>query len=218
MKQLLIVGGGGFSAEVAWIAEEMSKEKPLPEQWKIIGCADDNESKMGTERYGYSILGSPEALAGNLEGEVWYCCAVSNNKTRENIVARLEKLGWRAATIIHPSVIFAKNTEVGEGSYIGPLSIISPNARIGKHVLINNRVAVGHDATMEDFSQACPGAQINGGCKIGHGAMIGSNASIHQLTSVGAYSTVGSNSQVIMKVKPGTTVNGVPARLLCKSD
>ncbi len=216
MKQLLIFGAGGFSAEVAWVAEEMYMGSPLADQWEIIGYADDDESKKGNYIYGYPVLGDPEYLAANLDGEVWYHCAVANNKTRENMAARLEKLGWHAATLFHPSVVFAKNTEVGEGSYIGALSIVNPNAKIGKHVLINQRVAIGHDVKMGDFSQACPGAQINGGCKIELGAMIGSNASIHQGRTVGKYSTVGANSQVVVKVKPGTTVSGVPAKLLHK--
>ena len=80
--------------------------------------------------------------------------------------------------------------------------------------MINTRAAVGHDAVMADFSQACPGAQINGYCSIGESAMIGSNASILPGKSVGDHATVGGNSQVIRSVRAGTTVNGVPAMVV----
>ena len=78
-------------------------------------------------------------------------------------------------------------------------------------MLINTRAAIGHDAVVEDFSQICPGAQINGNCKVGRRALIGSNASIFPGISIGEGATVGGNSQVIRIVKANKTVNGVPA-------
>jgi acetyltransferase-like isoleucine patch superfamily enzyme len=79
-------------------------------------------------------------------------------------------------------------------------------------VLINQRTAIGHGSTLGDFSQVCPGAQINGDCRIGAGALVGSNASIHQGKSVGDNATVGANSLVVRSVAPGQSVMGIPAR------
>src|SRR5262249_13311645 len=152
--------------------------------------------KRGARMYGYACLGGTSDVPSELRtGTVWYYCAVGNTTAREKVVARLDSLGWRAATLVHPSVVRARNVEIGEGTYVGALSVLSPNAKLGRHVIINQRVSIGHDAVLEDFSQACPGAQINGACRIGRGALIGSNASIQQLGNVGAYAVVGSNSR-----------------------
>lgn len=206
------MGAGGFGAEAIWALEEMNKLESLSEKWNILGYIDDDESKKGKCFYNYETLGSLDEVALNYSGDqLWYFCAIGDNGTRSNIVKSLDELGWKAATLIHPSAIMAKNIEIGEGSYIGPVSVICPNVTIGKHVLINTRAAIGHDTIMENFSQACPGAQINGFCKVGHSSFIGSNASLMPGTRVGERAIIGSNSQVLRAVKNDITVNGVPA-------
>jgi sugar O-acyltransferase (sialic acid O-acetyltransferase NeuD family) len=211
MRQLVIIGAGGFGQEAIWVAESMNPALAETERWEILGYLDDNPERDGQEFYGYRVLGRPSE--GARKGrETWYYCAVGNNTSRAQLAARLDDLGWRAATLVHPSVIQARYTSIGEGTYIGAGSIVSPNARIGRHVIINQRVSIGHDAVMDDFSQACPGAQINGRCRVGRGALVGSNASLLQDKRVGDNAVVGANSQVVRDVETGTTVCGVPAR------
>lgn len=214
-KKLIIVGAGGFGSEAAWVAESMNEKSPASKPWQILGYADDDPAKVGSRLYGYPVLGSASEVAAKWRGEkIWFYCAIGCNETRGKTAAALARLGWQAATLIHPSVICANDVEIGAGSYVGAYSILNPKAVIGRHVLINQRVAVGHDAVLGDFSQACPGAQLNGNVQIGRGAFIGSNASIHQGKRVGEWATVGANSQVIMAVKDRQTVCGVPARVL----
>jgi sugar O-acyltransferase (sialic acid O-acetyltransferase NeuD family) len=208
MRKLVVFGAGGFGQEAVWLAEAMNDAGQPDERWEILGYLDDDSAKQGRSYYGYPVLPDPEAR------DLWYHCAVGSNAAREKVVARLDQRGWKAATLIHPSVIRAREVLVGEGCYIGPGSILSPVAKIGRHVLINQRVSVGHDAVIGDFAQLCPGAQINGRCQIERLALVGSNASIHQGKRVGEAAVVGSNSQVITNVEARTSVGGVPARLL----
>ena len=213
VRNLIIFGGGGFGMEAAWVAEEMTAARLDGAQWQVLGYADDDRHKVGAKSYGYEILGSPEEIAARLgPAELWYHCALGNNQLRRNVAERLDRLGWRAATLMHPSVIRAKDIQVGPGCYVGALAILCPACRIGRHVLINQRTAVGHGSELGDFSQVCPGAQINGDCRIGAGALVGSNASIHQGKSVGEGATVGANSLVVRAVAPGQSVMGTPAR------
>lgn len=217
MKNIVVMGAGGFGAEAIWVLEDMNKYCDAAEQWNILGYVDDDASKKDKEFYDYRTLGTPSAVAEIYRGqEVWYFCAIGSNSTREGVAKRLDGLGWRPAILIHPSVIMARNTSIGEGTYIGAGSIVCPNAAIGRHIIINVRVAIGHDAVLEDFSQAGPGAQINGFCRLGLGAMVGSNASILPGKSIGMHATVGGNSQVVCTVRPNTTVNGVPAVVINK--
>ena len=209
MRQLVIIGSGGFGQEAAWVAESMNEELAEEERWQIRGYLDDNEQCVGRELYGYKVLGRTDAWVA--KGPCFYYCAIGRNAVREAMSVRADALGWLPATLIHRSVVRARQTEVGAGTFIGPGCILSPNSVVGRHVIINQRVSVGHDARMEDFSQACPGAQINGNCRIGRGALVGSNASIHQGKAVGECAVVGANSQVITHVRARTSVCGVPA-------
>jgi sugar O-acyltransferase (sialic acid O-acetyltransferase NeuD family) len=211
MRPFVVVGAGGFGKEAIWVAECMNEQLDVAARWEILGYLDDNPDHEGREFYGYRVLGRPGASlrAGK---ETWYYCAVGKNAVRERLAARLDELGWRAATLVHPSVIQAKRIEIGMGTYVGAGAILSPNARVGQHVIVNQHASIGHDAVLEDFTQVCPGAQINGACKVLRGALVGSNASIHQGRTVGAYAVVGANSQVVRNVDPKTSVCGVPAK------
>lgn len=210
MRSLVIFGAGGFGQEAAWVAESMNDVLSPADRWEILGYVDDNAAEKGNEYYGHRVIESPGDLKATGR-ELWYHCALGNNLLREKISKRLDGMGWKAATLIHPSVIVAKYVRMGEGCYVGAYSILSPNAVIGRHVLINQRASIGHDAHLEDFSQACPGAQINGYCMIRRGALIGSNASIQQGRAVGEHAVVGSNSQVLRSVPDRSTAAGVPA-------
>ncbi len=212
MRKLLIIGAGGFGKEVAWTAFEMNRAFTQLDRWELLGFADDDVEKHGQELFGLTVLGTPEEVAARLDGtQLWYHCATGNNENRERLAARLDALGCRAATVIHPSAILAPRVPVGEGCYLGALTVVNPGVSVGEHVLINQRVAVGHDAVLDDFSQINPGGQVNGLCRIGRSALIGSNASLHPAVHVGKRAVVGANSQVLRDVPPDTTVNGVPA-------
>lgn len=212
MKNIFVMGAGGHGQEAVWILESMNQKHPDSMIWNILGYVDDTVSKKDMMHYGYKVLGPPEEVAIEYVGkEIWYYCAIGINAERERNSIRLEKLGWKAATLIHPSVIIAKYASIAEGSYFGPGSVVCPNSTIGRHVIVNVGVCVGHDSVLGDFSQINPGAQITGYVKIGRGAFIGSNASIHPRKSVGDHATVGANSQVVRNVKSGATVTGVPA-------
>jgi len=216
MRKLVIIGAGGFGQEAVWVAESMNSILPPDDRWEILGYLDDDDSSLGKESYGFKVLGKPSAFnpAGR---EVWFHCAIGNNIKRERVAQSLSARHLRSATLIHPSVIIARDVSVGGGSFVGAGSILSPNCCVGRYVLINQRVSIGHDASLDDFSQACPGAQINGFAKVCRGALIGSNASIHFQKTVGEHAVVGSNSQVIRNVAPRTTVSGVPATVLMRS-
>ena len=213
---LLVMGAGGFGMEAIWVAEEMNRNLSDKNKFKILGYVDDYPEKKGKIFYGYPVLGLPEQVAQELKNEIYFHCAIGDNKSRENVTNRLTLVGWRPITLIHPSALMGREVNIGEGSYIGAGTVVAPRAKIGNHVLINCSSGIGHDSVLEDFSQVCPGARVNGMCIVKKHAFIGSNASLHPGITVGAAATVGANSQVIRSVKPNTTVIGVPAKIIGK--
>ena len=213
MKTLVIAGAGGFGKEAAWLVDDVNAASNSGPVWNIMGYVDDDDRKWGSDLYGYKILGKPEQIAEAHPGaEVWYHCTLGIGSQREAMAKRLDALGWHAATLIHPSVICARDAKIGAGVYIAAFSVISCNTTIGNHVVVNHRVAIGHDACVDDFATICAGAQVNGACKIGRMAFIGSNASVVQCRAVGPNAVVAANSLAVQSVPPGVSVLGVPAR------
>ena len=67
MRELYIIGAGGFGRETAWLAERINRKG---QAWKIRGFIDDNESLWGTVCGGYPVFGGLEHLQ-ELNREVW---------------------------------------------------------------------------------------------------------------------------------------------------
>lgn len=215
-KQLLIIGAGGLGNEYAWVAGEMNevalRNGSVNAIWNVLGFTDDDAKKKGSVLGGHVVVGTVnEAFARFGDKDVGFAVAIGDNKTRERIASEAESLGWTPETLVHPSAIVAGGAELGIGSYLGPGTVICPGTKLGKHVIVNTHVSIGHDSTLEDFVQVCPGARVSGGCRVGKRGFLGSNAVLMPKASVGEDAVVGASSLVLRKVLSGTTVLGCPA-------
>ena len=215
-RDLIIVGAGGFAPEAVWVAEDINTAATSagrPVVWNILGYVVYDPSKFPAEISSYPVVGTPEQFAKTGKGRpISFICMIGSNAIREQEAKRAEALGWTPVALVHPSAIVARGSRIGPGTYVGAGSIIAPLAVLGSYVVINNHVSVGHDSTMEDFSQASPGARINGACFVGRRAFLGSNATLLPKARVGEDAVVGASSLVLRGVAPRTTVVGVPAR------
>jgi sugar O-acyltransferase (sialic acid O-acetyltransferase NeuD family) len=216
--ELLIVGAGGFGAIAAWVAESMNAQVTHYNgsgPWDVIGYADCDTSKRGTQHAGHPVHGNIEEVDRAFKGHaLWFFCAIGDNRARAEMVQRALKFGWRPATLVHPSAIIEKTAEIGAGSCIAPAVVISCKARVGAHVVVDAHVSVGHNAVLMDFCEVFSGARINGNCQVGEYALIGCNATLLPGTLVGNRAVVGANSVARGWVEPDTTIFGVPARII----
>jgi sugar O-acyltransferase (sialic acid O-acetyltransferase NeuD family) len=214
MKTLVIIGAGGAGAEAHWVALRQNAQSP---RWHTAGFVDDNPTLSGQTVDGIPVLGGTAEVTRQLAGkDVYFHCAIGNNRQRQRMVRAWEAAGFRAATLVDPTAIVAETAQIGDGTFIGPLSIVAPHARVGRHVLINTHVGVGHHAEVGDFAQLCPGARVNGRCKVDTLAFLGSNAVVHPGLSIGEGASIGAGSFVIRSVKPRHSVLGVPARIVSR--
>jgi sugar O-acyltransferase (sialic acid O-acetyltransferase NeuD family) len=220
LLELIVVGAGGFAAEVLWAAEAMNQSaiaagrSPL---WNILGCCVYDPSLYPSKVLSYPVLATPQEVAQEREGKfLHYICGIGDNRIREKEVGVVEALGWRPATLIHPSCQIAPNAIIGPGTYVAACSVIAPNVKIGSHVVINIHVSIGHDSTMADFSQACPGSRVLGKCKLERSALLGANATLLPGIELGAEAVLGANSVAVSAVPPRVTAFGLPAKIVKK--
>lgn len=57
MKDIYIIGAGGFGREVAWLVDRNNK---IESEWKLKGFIDDNESIWESTENGIPVLGGCE--------------------------------------------------------------------------------------------------------------------------------------------------------------
>ncbi|MDD6291419.1 MAG: acetyltransferase [Lachnospiraceae bacterium] len=207
MKDLYIIGAGGFGREVAWLVERINANNP---EWTIKGFIDDNEWIWGVEYDGYKVLGGSEYLK-RCEN-AYAVCAVGSAKTRKAIIEKYDNSNIKYATLIDPSVILSDSVDIGEGSIICAGTIITVDITIGKHVIINLDCTIGHDSILNDFVTLYPSVNVSGNVKIGVGVELGTGMQIIQGKNIGANTILGAGSVVTSYVPNNCTAVGVPAK------
>ncbi|MDA0205263.1 MAG: acetyltransferase [Acidobacteria bacterium] len=202
--QLLILGAGRFAEDVAdWAAE-------IPGV-ALIGFYQDVRPNGPATIDGLPIFNEAH-LRENITSCKFVCAVGSSGR-----VAFIEKVAaWGAAfaTLVHPSARVSKKASLGPGTLVGPLSNIAAHARIGSQVILNRGASIAHHVVIEDYATIGPGAIIAGSASIGRRALIGAGAVVKPGIHVGADATVGIGTVAVHDVKSGSTVFGVPARLL----
>ena len=201
MTEAVAVYGAGGHAKVVLDALEKAGRT-------VVGVIDDDESRQGTEWFGYPVS-SLSVLEDQPHTEI--VVAVGDAADRERLTARALDAGYRLASAIHPSAAIGRDVLLGRGVMILAQAAVNSGTRIGDGVIINTGATIDHDCVIGDFAHIAPGAHLAGGIEIGARALIGIGASLVPGVSVGAGSVVGAGAVVLEEVRPGDTVVGVPA-------
>ena len=209
IKDLYIIGAGGFGREVAWLAERINAVDPT---WNIKGFVDDSEAVQGTRQGNYSVVGTCQML-GKMDKEVWVVCAIGASYVRKKVIEKVTQFkNVRFATLIDPSVIMSSSVNVGEGTVICAGNILTVDITIGKHVIINLDCTVGHDAILEDFVTLYPSVNVSGCSVLDKEVEMGTGAQIIQGKKILQGTIVGAGAVVTKDLPAHCTAVGAPAK------
>lgn len=207
MKDIVIVGSGGFGREVAWLIEEINKKKEI---WNILGFIDDAK-EIGETVGKYQVIGNLNWLSDKSVSAV---CAIGDPLTRNKVITSIDNKKIEYPVLIHPSVLLSDSIEIGEGTIICAGSILTVDIKIGEHVIINLDSTIGHDVILENFVTILPSVNISGGVKVEHFVSIGTNSSVIQNLTIGINSTIGAGSTVIRDISKNSVAVGTPAQII----
>ncbi|MBE6909148.1 MAG: acetyltransferase [Ruminococcaceae bacterium] len=209
MKQLFIIGAGGFGRELAWLVERINLQSPT---WELAGFVDDDPEKIGTRSGDYPIIGGCDVLTHKY-GDFWVACAIGSPKVRKQITEHLEKQSnIKFATLIDPSVIMSERVRVGSGSMICAGSVLTVDIKLGKHSIVNLNCTIGHDVEFGDYLTAYPNVNISGKTNGGDCVEIGTGVQIRQGLRIASHTTIGAGAVVVKDIEESGTYVGVPAR------
>lgn len=206
MKDIVIVGAGGFGREVAWLIEDINKVKKT---WNILGFVDDNLNLKNKSINGYKVLGTTKWLK---EQNVYAVVAIGDPIIKNNTLEKLDGSKISYATLIHPSVIISETSEIGLGSIICAGTIITVNVHIGNHVIVNLDCTIGHDVIIKDCSTLLPSVNVSGEVKIGNCVNIGTGAAIIQNINIVNEVVLGAGAVVVKDINEVGTYVGIPAK------
>lgn len=207
MKNLYIVGAGGFGRELAaWL--DHSPEAGF--EWRLGGFIDDNPGALGSIDHPLPVASSIEDFRPGSDDLL--ICGLGQPAVKRSAIARLRERGGNFIGFIHPGVTLGERIQVGEGVVLCPGVILTADIAIGDFVLINCHSSVGHDTTIGDFATVSGHCDLTSRCRIGEDAFLSSGVRLRPGLEVGAGAKVDIGSVVLHTVEPGTTVFGNPAK------
>lgn len=207
MKDLYIIGAGGFGREVAWIVERINSIKPT---WNLKGFIDDNETLWGSTEGECHVFGGCEYLSA-LE-DVYAVCAVGSSNVRKKIIEKLKDTSVKFATLVDPSVLYSNSVKIGEGAIVCAGTIITVDVSIGDHVIVNLDCTIGHDAVIDDFVTIYPSVNVSGNVLIGECSELGTGTQIIQGKKVISNTIIGAGAIVVKDCLESGTYVGSPAK------
>jgi acetyltransferase EpsM len=140
------------------------------------------------------------------------CCLATNK--RSGFIEQAAALGFRFATLVHPTSWVSPRTRLADGVSIDVNVTIAGFSEIGAHVRVGRGATIGHHTRIGEFSTVHPGVDIAGNCVLEPGVTVGIGATIVDGCRVGQQSFVAAGAVVVSDVPPNVLVGGVPARVL----
>ncbi len=208
MKDLVLVGCGGFAREVLQIALDQNDQQPA---WNVLGFVDDDPERHGTTIHDLPVLGGVDWLAQ--QPEVHVNIAIGNTVVRRKLAKRITGLGVQHfATLIHPRAWVGRHVDIGPGSTICAGTMITTDIRLGAHTIANLDCTIGHDAVLEQYVTLAPSVNVSGNVTIGEGCDVGTGAVVIQGVEIGAWSIIGAGAVVVKPIPANVTAVGTPAK------
>ena len=142
MKQLVILGSGGYGHTVADIAEQL----------------------------GYNILFLDDSLPGHelssfssyIDDQTEFILAFGNNEFRLSWCDRITQAGGKLATLIHPTAYVSPKATINPGTVILPHAIVNTDTLIERGCILNLGAIVDHGCILEEGVHIAPGAIVKG--------------------------------------------------------
>ncbi|MBN2722144.1 MAG: acetyltransferase [Campylobacterales bacterium] len=194
MKRIYIYGASGHGLVVADIARACGYDE--------VVFVDDGDNEFQSFEEIISNTNIPIAFG------------VGANKIRKKLFEKVERSGFKLATLIHPSSIVSQSATIGKGSVVMPLVIVNAKAQIGNGVILNSGCVIEHECSIGDFVHISPSVALAGNVSIGELTHIGIGSSVIQGISIGSSSIVGAGSVVVKNIKNNKKAYGNPCCMI----
>lgn len=205
-KRILLFGGGN---QVHYTIDIIEKEN----KYEIVGIID-SVHEIGTERYGYNVLGRQENLSDivkehNIDAGI---ITIGDNWSRSIVYNAITKQmpSFQFVNAIHPSVIIGKNVDLGFGVVMMAGVIVNPLAKIGNFTFFATGCQIEHDCTIEDYASVSAGSIMGGYVTVGKFSAITLGVTVLDRIKIGINSVIGSGSLVLKDIPDNVLAHGNP--------
>ena len=180
MKELVIVGCGGFAAELTEYIEQ--NNTAIPSNLVIKGYIDVDAETHQSYALPFPYLGNGEEINLN---EIELIIAIGDATIRNAVFEKFKSMGGYFYTFIHHTASISKSAVIGNGVVICPNVIIGPKAEVRDNCLLNYNSAIAHDCSIDVGNVFSPAVVVTGYVKIGRENLFGVGSKITPSISIG---------------------------------
>lgn len=212
-EKIVLVGSGQHANVVMYNIKEQGK-------YEVVCFLDSDEKKVGHEIEGIKVAGNYNDLAVIREGYGTnkFFIAFGNMKYRKFVFQHFIDCGWEAVNIIHPQAVVSPDAVIGKGVLIECGCLITPNPVIGDNVVVNTGSQINHDNIIGDHVYIAGGVVLSGGVTINENTLLDDGVIVSLGKSVGKNSLIGAGSVVTKDIADGVICYGNPAREIRRND
>lgn len=191
-KRLALIGGGGFSKEIAEVAQLSG--------YTVEATYSSQQTVQVGQYRGYldELLADRAEYAG--------VALAVGGVSRASIQARVEIIDWlnhhaiQCPPLVSPHAIVSQGVILGAGAFVAHGVIVNVDVKLGRFCVVNTGAIIGHDAEIGDNTTISPAAFIGGRCTIGADGLIGPLAKVLQGLQVGERAMIGMGCTVLRAV------------------
>lgn len=209
-KKYVLMGFGGHARVLL--------DAMLMMNWNIVGITDINLKKHGREIYGIPVIGDDKCIERYSTDEIYLVNGIGSvvlPRKRMDLYNKWVGLGYKFASVIHPSSIIARDVKIGKGTQIMAGVVIQTGTQIGANTIINTKASIDHDCKIGEHCHVAPGVVFSGCVEVADFCHIGTGAVIINGVKIEKGVLVAAGAAVVNDIAEGTAVKGVPARFFC---
>lgn len=205
MRDVYIVGAGTYGEAMCELAEVLG--------YKVRGFYDEDEKKIGEFVMGIEVIGK---FSGLIDVEIQnkqFIVAIGSNSVRYDIMVKINHLGGKTPTLIHPSAVISPSADIGNGVYIQANAYIWTKVKVDDFCIISPNVVIAHHSSV---GKACLISTLSGvgaSIKIGNKVFVGMGSTIVTgLSIIGENTIIGAGAVVLKNTDKDSVYAGVPAK------
>ncbi len=207
MNYIYIIGTGSYAGVMLELAEACG--------YNVAGFYNAYGENSVNEIMDISVIGEfSECTENELKGKS-FIVAVGDNKIRHDIMERVNALGGKTPTLIHPSAHISKSAVIGNGVYIHMGAVIWTKAILGDYTIISPNVVVGHHAKVGHSCLISVSSVVGAKIKVGDYTMFGiGSIAISGLGRIGENVMLGAGTTAVKEIPDNVLAVGSPARII----
>lgn len=208
-EKIILLGSGQHANVVMYNLQAQGK-------YEIVGILSPEGRTKGLKFQGIDIFGTDEDRNQAKEelGINKFFLGFGDMRFRKKIFELYTSEGWEAVNIIHPSAVISPQAKIGKGVLIEAGCLITPNPIIGDNVVVNTGSQVNHDNVVEDHVYIASGVVLSGGVLIKENTLLDDGVIVTMGKTVAANSIIGAGSVVTKDIVEEGKYVGAPPRKL----